>query len=159
MSKPEQATRSILEAAIKGDLAALEAAVAQGGRIDGRDPEHDQSALFLAVMFGRAAVAGYLVRSGANVNDRDDQQRTPLMVASIKTAPLLIENGADRDARDVTGATALIKAATRCDRDMIRLLLSYGANAGLKTNDGQTAVDIAEEFGLTDVVEQVRRIS
>ena len=42
---------------------------------------------------------------------------------------------------------------------MIRLLLRYGANAGLKTNDGQTAVDIAEEFGLTDVVEQFRRIS
>ena len=85
------------------------------------------------------------------------QSSTPLMAAAISQGPkameimsMLIENGADLDAQDKTGSTALIRAATRESEDvqltyaLIRTLLEAGADPNLPNRDGATAKDIAQ---------------
>src|SRR5262245_39424392 len=60
------------------------------------------------------AVRG-LIEGGADVNARDAEGNTPLILASFYASPgcvaLLLEKGADADAANEAGVTALIRAA------------------------------------------------
>lgn len=68
---------------------------------------------------------------------------TPLALAiragSAPCARLLIEAGADVDARSVMGVTAAMVAAQFGRRDCLELLISAGADLGIKDEDGWTA--------------------
>jgi ankyrin repeat protein len=65
---------------------------------------------------------------------------------------LLIEHGMDPDVRDPDGLTALMRAARGGKVDAARALLLAGANARLKGNDGQTALDLARARKRTKVI-------
>lgn len=56
---------------------------------------------------------------------------------------LVEELGADVDARDYEGYTAVHHAATRGDNDLIRYLVSQGADVTLISRSGQTTADMA----------------
>jgi ankyrin repeat protein len=70
---------------------------------------------------------------------------TPLMDAatagSVEAMAFLIDKGADVDARNPFGTTALMMAAT--DAAKVRLLLDHGATANLASKQGRTALFIA----------------
>lgn len=70
---------------------------------------------------------------------------TPLMYAAlyggIADMRLLLDKGADVNARNHAGATALMWAAD--DLEKTRLLLDRGANVNAKSDDGRTALMIA----------------
>ena len=57
---------------------------------------------------------------------------------------MLLEHGADPNARMHDGTTALIAAALRNDADSTRLLLSYGADVNARDADGDSALDLAK---------------
>ena len=59
----------------------------------------------------------------------------------------LIEKGANVQAADNTGKTALMYAAEGGDIGKVRLLLAAGANASVQTQDGKTAADFAKGNG------------
>jgi ankyrin repeat protein len=63
------------------------------------------------------------------------------MLAAVKY--LVEELGADVNARDHEGNTAAHHAASRGDTEMIRFLVSKGANVTLVNREGQTTVDMA----------------
>ena len=69
-----------------------------------------------------------LLRAGADPNARDEDERTPLFSAvlggSVGLVGLLLESGADVDARDSRGFTALHFAAEEQLPAMTRLLPS-----------------------------------
>ncbi len=79
-----------------------------------------------------------LLDHGADPNERDpDEDRPALVMAASKNVPAavsaLVDAGAQVDAMDRSGQTALLLAAARRDTETVRFLLSKGADPNLKT--------------------------
>lgn len=80
---------------------------------------------------------------------------TPLMFAALygdaTAMRLLLDSGADADARNDAGATALLWAVD--DVEKTRLLLSHGADPNVRSDDGATPLLLAAgRFGSLDIV-------
>ncbi|HSF16836.1 MAG TPA: ankyrin repeat domain-containing protein [Vicinamibacteria bacterium] len=95
----------------------------------------------------------------ADLEKRDDAGRTPLMLAvlhdDVETATGLIAAGADVDAVDAYGRTALIIAAQSSLRS-VRLLIAAGADISVRDDVGTSALTVAVEAGRTDIVSELR---
>jgi ankyrin repeat protein/mono/diheme cytochrome c family protein len=95
--------------------------------------------------FGNMALIKQVIAHGANVNVKDEEGRTPLMLAagseyfSPDTIQLLIDNGADLNAQSAGGETALDFAKRAGQASVARLLLKVGAKTG----------EVAEQSPLT----------
>eukprot|EP01105_Mastigella_eilhardi_P014878 TRINITY_DN3388_c0_g1_i1.p1 TRINITY_DN3388_c0_g1~~TRINITY_DN3388_c0_g1_i1.p1 ORF type:complete len:338 (+),score=77.20 TRINITY_DN3388_c0_g1_i1:698-1711(+) len=100
--------------------------------------------LHIACTYDFADAVQVLVKEGgANVDARDCDGFTPLMLAVYKeTAALaraLLVAGATVDARNNDGATALMLACECCSADAVQLLLERGADVNARDNRGWTA--------------------
>jgi ankyrin repeat protein len=69
---------------------------------------------------------------------------------------LLLDHGADVNARQAGGWTPLHAAAMFGDRPLVELFLKHGAAATASNDQGKTALDLAVEKGHTDVAERLR---
>lgn len=89
---------------------------------------------------GGKDLSRYLIEVGMdqiNVDVRNAQNQTPLHLAAqkpenLKIATILLENGADVNAKDREGKTPLDYAITTGDPEMIELFLEYGGAEGEK---------------------------
>ena len=61
----------------------------------------------------------------------------------LEMVQLLLENGANIEARDQRGETALMMAIRKDDLEMVQLLLEHGANIEARDQRGETALMIA----------------
>ncbi|VDK17475.1 unnamed protein product [Anisakis simplex] len=89
---------------------------------------------------------------GANFETRDEAGRTPLMTAvwasNYEIAHYMLESvGVSPNAVDFQGATALNIAAQIGHRDLVVLLLKFGAESSLCDNLGRNAADVAQLAG------------
>jgi len=111
----------------------------------GGDLPHDQTALMLAAASGRLDMLRLLFTRGAAVNARNDDSETALMFAlNSATARLLIDHGADVNAKTEEFAdTVLMTAVGRGNAAIVRILLSHGAAANAENKQGATALKIA----------------
>lgn len=119
-------------------------------------------ALISAVAFGKVEVAKSLLANGANINEKDADGSTPLMLASegnaylpnsVPLVQILIDARASLEARDLRGRTALHRAAAGGRTNVVGVLLDSGALLNTKTNDGATPLYYAVEFGKMPVLE------
>jgi ankyrin repeat protein len=96
---------------------------------------HRTSALMSACMLGHLEVVKLLLNHGADLNEKTTvEERTPLMWAAragafrknagLDITKYLISKGADVDARDKHGNTALMHAASAGDIGVVSLLLA-----------------------------------
>lgn len=72
-------------------------------------------------------------------------------------AQTLLDHGARIDAADDQGASALTWAARLGSEEMVKLLLSRGANAGAKDAAGKTAEDNARDAGHEEIARQIQQ--
>jgi ankyrin repeat protein len=153
----------LMEAAAGGHVGMLQMFLElQGGQ--GLDEEDDfgKTALSLAVEYGRAEAAGWLLRNGAGASIRASSGMTPLMfigrygrLGALQTILQAVGEQGLRE-RDVRGYTALHWAARENHDEAVQALLLAGADPTIKDNEGRAARALAEEKGhgeCTDVFE------
>lgn len=90
------------------------------------------------------------IRHGAAITEKpslDELYVGSMMWKKFDFADWLLTMGADVDARDPKGNTALITAVKRRDENTIRRLIAAGADPGVRNDQGQCARDIAAAKG------------
>lgn len=89
----------------------------------------------------------YLLKRGAKVNARDDEGKTPLIVAvasgDISLISGLLAYGADPNAQDHDGWTAAMHGVRSNEPKIFRLMGQYKANYNLVNSDDMTALAMA----------------
>ena len=111
-----------------------------------------------AVVGGRASEIEELARAGEDIEARDGNGRTPLIVAAFRgdtaAARALLAVGAYPNALDNQSYDALTVAAVQGDVAMLKLLLETGANARAITGPyGGSALIAASHRGHVAIVE------
>ena len=69
----------------------------------------------------------------------------------------LLDAGADVNAKDTWGRTALMKASLNGHKDIVQLLIEAGADVNVKDNDGRTALMCASLYGHKDIATLLRK--
>lgn len=109
-------------------------------------------ALIIALHTHQEARAARLIRSGADVNERDKFGRTPLEVATLKHISVpIIQSLLDAGAKVNSPGehlTALGAAIATCYAEVIPILLSEGADPSLPVGPGhEVASEYAVKYG------------
>lgn len=137
------------DAALFGKLAKVQQLLTEGA-----DPnaitECGKSPLMLAAMYGHKSVIAALLDAGADLNlgsDEDYEEGTTALmyIASsffasnrAEVIQFLVERGADVNAQNDKGQTALMLA--RENADAVKALIEAGANVNLRDHEGNTAM-------------------
>jgi ankyrin repeat protein len=143
----------VFEAAAVGDAGKLELALKEDPESISAFSADGFTALHFAAFFGRRLPANLLVLAGADVNAeaRNPSRVRPLHSAVAGPDPMMAEillaMGADVNARQAGGFTALHAAAKRGHTKLVHLLLRADADPRAAADDGQTAADLARAGG------------
>ncbi len=157
--------QEIVDAATVGDEMRLremledDAALANVYSPEGWTPLH------LAAHFGHTNAVRWLLGAGADVQARskNDLANQPLHAAAAGKAPLelltlLLDAGADVNARQHGGFTPILETAQNGNLAATQLLLARGADAQARADDGQTALSFALEGGHDAVASLLREL-
>lgn len=144
---------TIWEAAALGDDARIEALLAQDAAVVNAWAPDGFTPLSLAAFFAPATTVARLLDAGADVGAaaRNPMQVQPLHAAVAArngdAVRLLLDRGADPNARQQVGYTPLMGVAGSGREDLVDLLLDRGADPALVSEDDKTAASIAREHG------------
>lgn len=156
-NRPSAAERELLDAVGVADRCRARRLLELGGNVEARD-ERGRTALILAALSGHIGTMRVFFEAGAQLDARDTgRRRWPALMHAVdadKAASVLalLDWGADPDASEESGYTALMMAASRGDRQVGEELLARGANPEAELFLGFTALDYAIGYGHASVV-------
>jgi ankyrin repeat protein len=130
-----EATKEIIKAAKKGDLATIKSLLTtDSGLVNATDTD-GSTPLHCATWKGHHNVVAFLLASGANVNAENLNEHwgtTPLHAAAhanqATIAQLLIEQGAAVNAKDMNGRTPMDHTTFHKAKAVAKLLQNYDAS-------------------------------
>lgn len=147
--RPAVGALDVFEAATLGDRSRLRALLANDPELAQAFSNDGFTALHLSAFFAQPDTAAELLRSGADPNAI---AKNAMKVAVINSAAasgradlvkIVLAAGANPNARQMAGYTALHAAAAHDNVEMAQALLDAGADPALRSDDGQTAADKA----------------
>lgn len=121
-------TTPLLRAAKGGDVEAVKFLLEHGA-----DPK----------LTTRSGINSLMAAAGLGTKEEDTTGRFKTEDEIIETVALCLKAGADVNAQDSRGQTALIGAAEKGYNKVIQYLADHGANVNLKDRQGKTALDAA----------------
>jgi serine/threonine-protein phosphatase 6 regulatory ankyrin repeat subunit A/serine/threonine-protein phosphatase 6 regulatory ankyrin repeat subunit B len=156
-TKDEQGRTALMEAARNGYEKMVQLLIDNGADVRNSTALIDAVGGYSYDEQKKERIVMMLIRSGANVNTKDEWGRTALMEAARNgcesIVQLLIDNGAD-----VKNSTALISAVGCYGNDedkkerIVMLLIRSGANVNAKDKQGRTALMEAARNGCETIV-------
>lgn len=150
VARVEADTDAMFEAIRHGDVAAVKQLVAEGEPVNPTGRE-SMFPILWAATFGDVAIAKLLLENGAMPDPLQDN--APLQSACMngyaEIAAALIRHGADPnrvdpDSRD--GMTCLMRAVSAGSPELVRVLLTNGADVSMRDKQGRTAMDISSDL-------------
>ena len=137
----------LVEAADRGDMAAVRRLLANGVPIEQRDARQ-RTAVLAAAQGRHADTARYLIGRGADVNAQDSQRDSAFLVAcrdgDAELVRAALAAGADLASTNRYGSTALMGPAYRGHVEVVRLLLAT-----------PIAMEHVNDFGWTALLEAI----
>ncbi|XP_010776598.1 ankyrin repeat and SAM domain-containing protein 6 isoform X1 [Notothenia coriiceps] len=112
------------------------------------DDERRRPDVFSALKLGNSQlVKEILEEDPTQVNSSNQEGASPLMIAAVsgqlEVVQLMVDKKADIDKQDgVHGWTALMQATYHGNKDIVKYLLSQGADVNLRAKNGYTAFDL-----------------
>ena len=148
---------AIHDAAAKGDLQAVKAAIAADPAVvDAEKPPNKKTALHYAAQNGHAEIVAFLLDKGAEVNRPNIAGETPLHYAVGLPDPavvnLLLARGANLNARTTDGRSPLRMATAFAQLGSIQALLDKGADARDTLPNGQTLLHMTARVGPPEAI-------
>jgi ankyrin repeat protein len=150
------ADERLCDAALRGDLAGIAAALLAGADPNVVEGSYDETPLHRAAIYGRVAAIGALVAAGACVDRTDLNGWTPLMYAAQngETAAIdaLLAAGADVHRVNNAGKEGLtaLHLASRWGRlGAARMLVKAGARTDVRNDEGKRSIDVVRVLTCT----------
>ncbi|MBA4285970.1 MAG: hypothetical protein C0434_10625 [Xanthomonadaceae bacterium] len=139
-----------------GDLAALKRMLDAGVDVNSRDTL-DQTPLIAAVSQNSLAAVTEVLKRGAKLDIVDKAGWAPLHFATFfsdqtEVMKALLDAGADVNARNDRGITALYFAAATGHEAQVKLLLARGADRRIASKTGWTPLRITKVKGIEPIV-------
>jgi ankyrin repeat protein len=120
------------------------------------------SPLHLAVFFAHPSTGQLLLDRDADVDSEADNSShvQPFHSAAAgrnaECVRILLDAGAEVNARQAGGYTPLMEAALQGSEEMVRALVDAGADPTLRSDEGKSSIDFAETEGHGEVAELLR---
>jgi len=150
----------VFEAAATGDETQLRSLLATEGELAHSFSGDGWTPLHLAAAFGTPGAVSTILDAGASVDtfSKNPQQNQPLHAAlalgkNAESIRLLLERGAPANTAQAGGFTPLFSAAIANRRDLVEMLLAFGADPHRKCDAGKTAADFARERGHAEMAD------
>ena len=146
----------------------VETLLDNGAEVEARN-EDGSTPLIWAASFAQTDIFRLLILRGARINVTDKYGNTPLIAAACQCAAatlnsvynvvkMLLDYGADVNARNRDGQTALMEASGMTGAaEILELLLSKGADVLAKDKSGKTALTFAKASSRADKIRVLKR--
>ena len=139
---PKPGVTPLMKAAAEANLSAIKEMLASGADVNATDAS-GWTALMYAAVSDHSEPVELLLATKANPNHKSFNGDTPLMASAVSRLfdEDLAHAGADLNAKNSVGTTALMILAAAGEADEVRAALKAGADATLKDAMGRTALD------------------
>lgn len=151
MKKPslKPLDRQLMSALLRQDYDLASALVNQGANVNASDGK--KRLLNKFIMVGIPGAVEFLLAHRVDINAYEEGDLPPMIEAAIKgnvdLVAMFFERGADIEALDGSGRTALMAAAENMHQEVIDYLLNKGAKVTRCDEDGRSSADRADEKG------------
>lgn len=150
----------IMQAALDGKIETVKDALNKGFNANTIDP-NKRTSLMLAAYNGHNEIVKLLIANGADVNLTDNVDRTALMYAStgssVPTVISLLESGSKPNMIDnEENWTAGMMAASEGQLEVLKVLVSHGADLKMLDIDGESSLDFANSNGHPAVANYIK---